>query len=96
LASIFEPLSTQHFDQTFDSIDSILEKEDWDLEIDGPLPIQYNDTNAYNWYTQEWFNCSILQECIDWDGYIFRDLFTEVQFVENDYTIFVGHHLDWY
>jgi hypothetical protein len=98
-SEIFEPTTTHHFDQSFASIEVTLEDDSWNEEDEGePRPIEYDifGDNPYNWYTQEWWNCAFYGIPIDWDGYIFRDLFTDVHYVENDYTIFDGHHLDWY
>jgi len=37
-SNIFEPTSQYLFDHTFSTINSILDLNEWDTEIDGPTP----------------------------------------------------------
>jgi len=92
---LFEPTTTHHFDQGFQSIDSEL-TDHWDPRIDGPIP-QENDSDyePYNWYTIEWWEKTLLHRTIDCDGYTFRDLF-DYQFSDYDYSIHSYDHLDEY
>jgi hypothetical protein len=100
LAEIFERTTTHHFGQTFGSILDILNTDEfWNEEDQGePRPIEYDifSDEPYNWYTQEWANCTFIKRPVNWDGYVFQDLFADVHYIENDYTIFDIHHLNWY
>jgi len=69
---IRKPSSTYHFDQSFGSIEAKITKLSWNPQLEGPIP-QENDSDyePYNWYTIEWWENTLLQQSIDWDGYTF-------------------------
>jgi len=94
--NLFEPQMSHHFDHTYSSIDHILDLDDWDPLIDGPiLQEQDSDYEPYNWYTIEWWENVLLHQIVDWDGYLFRDLFN-YKFSDHDYSIHSHDHLDVY
>ena len=94
LSDIFEPTTTHHFDQSYNRLDELLNADDWDIEIDGPIPEEYWDCEPVNWYVQYWSNCAQYNEICDFNGYEFRELF-EYNFY-NNYSIWTGHPLDLY
>jgi len=94
-SNIFEPISQYSFDHTFSTINSILDLNEWDTEIDGPIPETMQiDCTPENWYTQYWSTCTSKQVCADLDGNEFREI-CDYTFYSNK-TIITGHFLDLY
>jgi len=94
LANIFEPLSTQHFGQSFESIETLLEEETWDEYLEGPTPVAEIDSTPQHWYTEYWNFCAFARTIANLDGYDFRALCDYV--FDDDETIYTGHFLDLY
>ena len=95
LASILEPLSTQHYDQSYDSITAVLTEQAWNEHRDGTQPTEaVNECQPTLWYTVYWWQCTISNTIVDWNSYEFQKLFDYDFF--DDYTIYTGHHLDLY
>jgi len=96
-ANIFEPQSTQHFDQTFSSFEDILEEPYWnDLDKGDPCPTaEAINCTPLSWYTEYWYLCTFSHHCADLDGY---QLFREICDYESpdDFSIWTGHWLDEY
>jgi len=67
LSAIFEPQSSYHYDCTYSSFESILEQNNWDQDIDRPIPSEAINCTPKNWYTQYWFNCATQQLSADLD-----------------------------
>jgi len=95
LSAIFEPQSSYHYDCTWSSFESILEQDNWDQDIDGPIPSEAINCTPENWYTQYWFNCAQNHICADLDGYEFREI-CDYAFGDYDESIYTGHPLDLY
>jgi len=71
LASIFEPLFSQHFDQSYQSIEALLYEVPWDKHIDGPIPSEAIDCTPQHWYTQYWYNCTFALQCANcWNCFL--------------------------
>ena len=94
LANIFEPLSSHHFDQSYQSIEALLHEDPWDERIDGPTPTEAIDCTPQHWYTQYWDNCAKNAICADLDGYEFREI-CDYTFYDDE-TLYTGHFLDNY
>ena len=94
LANIFEPLSTQHFDQSYQSIEALLYEDPWDETIDGPIPSEAIDCTPRHWYTQYWYDCAYAHQCANLSGLDFRDI-CDYSFYDDE-TIYTGHFLDLY
>ena len=94
LANIFEPLSTQHFDQSYQSIEALIYEDPWDEHIDGPIPSEAIDCTPQHWYTQYWFDCAFAHQCANLTGLDFRDI-CDYEFTDDE-TIYTGHFLDLY
>jgi len=95
LAKIFEPVSTQHFDQSCQSIAALLHEDLWEEHIDGPQPAEaVIDCRPTSGYTAHWRQCTITNTIVDWNGYKFRELFNYDFF--GDHTIYTIHPLDLY
>ena len=95
LANIFEPLSTQHFDQSYQSIEALINEEPWDEHLDGRIPSKaVIECRPTSWHTAHWWQCTISNTVVNWNGYEFRELFDYDFF--GDYSIYTGHHLDLY
>ena len=94
-ASIFEPQSTHHFDQTFSSFKSIVEEDYWNEHDEGdPIPTEAVDCTPQNWYTEYWNFCAFSHQCADLDGHQFREI-CDYESPDN-FSIWTGHWLDNY
>jgi len=51
LSNILEPKRQYSFDFTFSSISKLASLDAWDEEIDGPTPVEKNNSTPQNWYT---------------------------------------------
>jgi len=94
--NLFEHWMSYQFDYTYSSINHITDLSNWDKPFDGPTP-QENDSDyeRYNWYTIEWWDNALLHQIVNWEGYIFRELFN-YKFNDYDYSIHSYDHLDEY
>jgi len=74
-SSIFEPMATHGFDQSFGSIDTEITELSWNNSLEGQLP-QSNDSDyePYQWFTIAWHEHAQGHLTVDWDRYTFRDL----------------------
>ena len=93
---IFEPTTTHHFDQSFGSIYAELTEDSYDpkSELDH-IPQEFDsDYEPYNWYTIEYWENALLNQIVDWNGYIFRDLC--YYYSVSDYSIHTFDALDLY
>jgi len=94
-SNIFKPTIQYSFDYTFASIDSILDLNECNTELDGPAAqTKEIDDISWNWYTQYWFNCTLQQLSANLDGYEFCEI-CNYNF-EDDKKMYTGHFLDHY
>ena len=95
-SQIFEPTTTHHFDQSYGSIDAELTESSYDPETERDHVPQESDSDyePYNWYTIEYWENTVLNQIVDWNGYIFRDLC--YYYGASDYSIHTFDPLDLY
>jgi len=77
LSNLVEPKSQYLFDYTFQSIDSELANyQKWEETIDEPKLIDETiECAPYQWYSQQWWNCTLLSQPADFNEDELFDLF---------------------